>query len=219
MKLKYKIDYVAAYKTFKKLRKHPENTIFVLQFLLTTNAPSLKWTYSKLLESDSGGKVAYNSEEVSDYFETLSERPEGSVGKECYKLFPNQYFLLKLSRRKSKNSDWINAKHPLNWMARRYRDTHDTWHTLTGHPNNGMGEMGVAMFSFAQTRSIGWLMIGLALLLKFGINRKNLKLVFDSYRTGKRAKFLLAENYDELLNENLESARKRLNINALSTSD
>ena len=71
MKLKYKIDYVAAYKTFKKLRKHPEKTIFVLQFLLTTNAPTLKWTYSKLLESDSGGKVAYNSEEVSDYFETL----------------------------------------------------------------------------------------------------------------------------------------------------
>ena len=75
------------------------------------------------------------------------------------------------------------------------------------------------MFSFAQTRSIGWLMIGLALLFKFGINRKNLKLVFQSYRTGKRAKFLLAENYDDLLNENLESARKRLNIDALPTSN
>jgi ubiquinone biosynthesis protein Coq4 len=37
-------------------------------------------------------------------------------------------------------------------------------------------------------------------------------MAYEAYRNGKRAKFLLAENYDELLSENLDSARERLNI-------
>lgn len=221
MKLTYKIDWVKAYKAYKKirkLRKDPINTIFVFELLHATNPPSLKWAYSKLLETESGGAIAYSSEEVSDYYSTLSNRPEGSVGKECHNLFPNQEILLKISRRKSKNNQWIEAKHPYNWLARRYRDTHDAWHTLTGYPPNDVGEMCLAMFSFVQTRSIGWFLISFALLLKYGMAPDKIKLVWEAYNMGKRAKFLLAENYNDLFDENLIEARKRLNIYAHLTT-
>jgi ubiquinone biosynthesis protein COQ4 len=214
MHLKYKIDLLRTYKVFKKLRKNPTNTIFVFEILHSTNSPSLKWTYSKLLQTSYGGKTAYDSEEISSYFGTLAERPNSSVGKECHNLFPNQEILLKISRRKNKNNDWIEAKHPYNWMARRYRDTHDTWHTLTGYPANDIGEMSLAMFSFAQTKSIGWFLVSFAILLKYGVTKRNVMLMLTAYQNGKQAKFLLAENYDELFSENLEAARARLNINA-----
>jgi ubiquinone biosynthesis protein COQ4 len=213
MKLEYKIDYLRAYKAFKKLRKNVSNTIFIFEILHALNPPSLRWSFNKLLETESGGEVAYNSEEVSDYFSTLSERPEGSVGKECHKLFPNQEILLKISRRKSGNNKWIEAKHPYNWMARRYRDTHDTWHTLTGYPANEIGEMCLAAFSFAQTKSFGWLTICLLVMIKYGIyNPEIISMVRRAYIRGKNTKFLLAENYDNLFSEDLETARKRLNI-------
>ena len=213
MSLEYKIDYLRAYKAFKKLRKNVSNTIFIFEMLHALNPPSLRWSFKKLLETESGGEVAYNAEEVSDYFSTLSERPEGSVGKECHKLFPNQETLLKISRRKTRNNSWIEAKHPYNWMARRYRDTHDTWHTLTGYPANEIGEMCLAIFSFAQTRSLGWLMVCLLVMIKYGIYKPEIiSMVRHAYLRGKNAKFLLAENYNDLFSENLESARKRLNI-------
>jgi ubiquinone biosynthesis protein COQ4 len=213
MNLEYKIDYRRAYNAAKKLRKNVSNTIFIFEILHALNPPSLRWTFNKLLETESGGEIAYNSEEVSDYFSTLSERPEGSVGRECHKLFPNQETLLKFSRRKSNNSKWIEAKHPYNWMARRYRDTHDTWHTLTGYPAVEIGEMCLAMFSFAQTRSLGWLMICLLAMIKYGMFKPEIiSMVKQAYLRGKNAKFLLAENYDLLLSEDLIAARTRLGL-------
>ena len=213
MNLEYKIDYVRAYNAAKKLRKNVSNTIFIFEILQALNPPSLRWSFNKLLETESGGEVAYNSEEVSDYFSTLSERPEGSVGRECHKLFPNQQTLLKISRRKSSNNNWIEAKHPYNWMARRYRDTHDTWHTLTGYPAVEIGEMCLAMFSFAQTRSLGWLMICLLAMIKYGMFKPEIiSMVKQAYLRGKNAKFLLAENYDLLLSEDLIAARTRLGL-------
>lgn len=207
----HKIDYRTAYKVAKKLLKNPENTIFIFQFLHATNPPSLIWSYNKLISTDHGGEIAYHSEEVSDYFDTLADRPEKSVGKECYSLFPNQQILLKISRRKS-NDKWIEAKHPYSWMSRRYRDTHDTWHTLTGYKPKIVGEMCLAMFSYTQTKSLGWLLIALIVFLFRGMKLSDIKLLREAYINGKNAKFLLAENYNKLLNENLNDARVRLNI-------
>lgn len=214
MHLKYKIDFLRTYEVFKKLRKNPTNTIFVMKMLYEAQGPSLKWTYSKLLQTSFGGEIAYNLEEISSYFATLNDRPEGSVGKECYNLFPKQDILIKASRRKNKNNNWIETKHPYYWMARRYRDSHDTWHTLTGYPANPIGEMCLAMFSFAQTKSLGWFLASFALFLKYGVTKENIMLLMTAYKNGKQAKFLLAEDYDKLFSENLEDARARLNINA-----
>lgn len=212
MHLVYKINYLRAYKAFKKLRRNLANTTFIFEILHALNPPSLRWSYNQMLKTETGGEMAYVSEEISQYFSTLSDRPEGSVGRECHKLFPDQETLLRISRRKSSNNNWIEAKHPYNWMARRYRDTHDTWHILTGYPANDTGEICLAAFSFAQKKSLGWFMICLLGLLKYGPTYENLFMVKHAYLRGKNAKFLLAENYDVLFSEDLESARKRLNI-------
>jgi ubiquinone biosynthesis protein COQ4 len=211
-KLQYKLKPKQAYNAFRRLRKNPTNTIFVYEFLNATTLPALRSTYNRLLESDLGGKIAYESEEVSEYFNSLSDRPQNSVGKECHKLFPDQEILARLSRRKAPNKEWIDKKHPYNWMARRWRDTHDTWHTLTGYPSNDIGEMQLAMFSFAQTGSMGWFLIGVAIMLKYGVTMSHLTMMYRAYKSGKRAEFLLAEDYNQLLSENLSEARTRLKI-------
>jgi ubiquinone biosynthesis protein COQ4 len=214
MGLKYKIDYIRAYKAVKKLMgENLSNTVYIYEILYALNPPSWRWCYNKMLETESGGEVAYNSEEISEYLATLSDRPEGSVGKECYKIFPKQEYLLKLSKRMNRKENYIDAKHPYTWMVRRSRDTHDTWHTLAGYPPTVLGEMCLAAFTFAQTRGLGWLMICLLIMIRYGIYKpKIISMVRRAYLRGKNAKFLLAENYDNLFSEDLESARKRLNI-------
>jgi ubiquinone biosynthesis protein COQ4 len=219
MQMKYKINYKQAYASYKRLWKNPSNTFLIFQFTRHLVSPSLKHNYAKLLKSDLGGEACYISEEISDYTDTLSQRPEGSVGRECYKLFPKNDNLIKISKRKQENRQWMEARHPYSWMARRNIETHDIWHTLTGYPPDDVGEMCLSAFSFAQTKFIGWLLIAVGFLKLNGINIHNIQLMLKSYVAGKRAKYLLAEDYNLLLSENLTDARVRLNINAHNTQN
>lgn len=210
--LDYKLHPLLALKSLGHVINKNDNKIaFVSHVVKTLSGPSLKWCYTKMLETDDGGKIAYESEEISNYFSTLKDRPEGSVGRECLKLFPDQEFLLKMSKRKN-NDKWIEAKHPYSWMARRYRDTHDCWHVLTGYPPTGLGEMCITMFSFAQTGSLAWLALSLTTFWAYPLKWQHIKMLIEAYRNGKAANFLIAEDYDRIFSENLEEARVRLNI-------
>jgi len=213
MKDNYKLDFRKVYNAMKRaFVQNEKSLIFISQVVRYGSGPSLKYTYKKMLESSSGGEMAYKSEEISDYISSLEGRPLDSVGRECYAVFKeNQIKVVKVSRRKS-NDEWIEAKHPYSWMARRYRDTHDIWHILTDYPTTVNGEMCLTMFSFAQTRSLGWLTISLSILFAHKLDLRKFKMVYEAYKNGKKAKFLLAEDYNKLLSENLQDARKRLNI-------
>lgn len=223
MKDEYNFDFKKLFKSLKRATAHPDNgLIFISQVVRHGSGPSLKYTYKKMLESRLGGEMAFNNEEISNYIPTLCDRPADSVGRICYEKFKEEQMnVVKISRRKM-NDKWIEAKHPYSWMARRYRDTHDIWHILTGYPTTSEGEMCITMFSFAQTKALSWLIISLTILLSLGrgetkniirnLNYSRLRMVYEAYRNGKKAKFLLAEDYDKLLSENLQDARKRLNI-------
>jgi ubiquinone biosynthesis protein COQ4 len=206
-----KLDLKSAYKISKKLYKNPENPKFSVYLIYVTNRYSLKSMLNKLISSKKGGEIVYNSEEVSTYFINLSSRPDGSVGKETYLQYPNIEDYLPVLNRKGKK-EWIEAKHPYSWLARRYSDVHDVWHTLTGYDTSYIGEMCLAMFSYTQTKAPGWLLISIIALLHKGIKYSYIKLLIEAYSMGKNASFLLAEDYDLLLSENLIEARNRLNI-------
>ena len=216
----YNFDIKRMLRALKPALSHPTNgLIFIAQVVRYGSGPSLKYTYKKMLESRLGGEMAFSNEEISSYIPTLCDRPEGSVGRVSYEKFKEQQInVVKVSRRQT-NDKWIEAKHPYSWMARRYRDTHDIWHILTGYPTTVDGEMCITMFSFAQTRALSWLTISLTILFNVGgplglrnLTPTHLKMLYEAYRNGKKAKFLLAEDYDKLLSENLQDARERLNI-------
>jgi len=218
MKGEYDLNIKKLIKPMKLALQNPGKALpFISQVVRHGSGPSLKYTYNKMLETRVGGEMAYRNEEISEYLPLLLDRPEGSVGRESYECFRHHQLNVVRVSRKASNDKWIEAEHPYSWMARRYRDTHDIWHILTQYPTSADGEMCLIMFSYAQTRSLGWLIISLSVLFTLLVRHPfesltRIKMVYEAYRNGKRAKFLLAENYDELLSENLDSARERLNI-------
>jgi ubiquinone biosynthesis protein COQ4 len=94
------------------------------------------------------------------------------------------------------------------------RDSHDIWHVLTGYHRDGLGEACLVAFSFAQTRALGWALIGLGAGLRSLRDRSQpyTKAIWQGYRRGKAAKWLPGEDYVALLGEPLEAARQRLGI-------
>lgn len=199
-------DLKTAYKVTKRLYKKPENVHFVLLLLYSTAGSILQNMYYRIVYSEGG----LQEEEISDYFSSLPSRPLDSVGREVYNQFPErQQSIIKASKN---NGNWIEQDNPYSWLTRRYRDAHDIWHTLSGYKPDLVGEMCLAAFSYAQTKIFGWVLLAGAVFFHRGAKPSDIRLLVEAYIVGKRSKYLLAENYDTLLSENLTDARNRLNI-------
>jgi ubiquinone biosynthesis protein COQ4 len=87
---------------------------------------------------------------------------------------------------------------------------------LTGYyADEPLGESCLIAFSYAQTDGLGWAMIsGGAALKSLRITGETLffRAVWEGYRNGKRARWLSGEDYEALMHEPLDQARRRLNI-------
>src|SRR3546814_18873316 len=87
---------------------------------------------------------------------------------------------------------------------------------MTGYKaDESLGEACLVAFSYAQVGGLGWAWIaGAASLksLKVTGNRLFSKAVWEGYRNGRKAKWLIGADYEALMSEPIEAARRRLGI-------
>lgn len=97
----------------------------------------------------------------------------------------------------------------------RLRDQHDLWHVTTGYGRDGLGELALLAFTYAQTRNRG---IGFIVLVGTRITRKTLpevnvwRVVREAYRNGKKAAWLPATDWEGMLAKPLDEVRAELGI-------
>lgn len=218
-----KIDIVRALKALRALLADKENTTAVFEIMQAMNGRSTWKGYSRLLSTDLGGRLAYERVELNDRLNDrnwVDSLPDGSVGA-AYRHFVRSEELsaeglAEISREAAaKRGVPVEISHPVAWFGRRIRDSHDIWHTLTGYGRDGLGELCLVGFSFAQTRSLGWLVIavgGCLQSLRVKGGHLAVKAVIEGYRRGKAAAWLPGQDIEALLHEPLESARARLNL-------
>jgi len=208
----FSVNWKDAIKCVKKIIKNPADTKNIFALATAVNGPSLIKMYHKLLETKEGGELACELPEFADLYPLLDKCPEGSVG---HALLSNQKYSLESLIRISKlgTSNSINARHPYMWVARRVRDTHDMYHMLTGYKMDSvLGEGCLAAFTYAQTKSYLWGLIFLSGIWMFKGSPRKIVALFEAYRRGKKCSWLLGENYETMINENLDDCRKRLKL-------
>lgn len=212
-KLDFSIRWRDAARLSKVLLKDHTKTQYIFALSHAVNGPALKRLYNRLLTTQEGGEIACELPEFTDLYSKLDSCAENTVG---YTLINELPFsldtLTKLSQRGKRNRDWINSKHPYMWMARRYRDTHDLFHTLTGYKTDTLGEVAMLAFSYAQQRLPSWGILLLIGLVKVKFHPLKLAAILEGYRRGKKAKWILGENFETMIHENLDECRERLNI-------
>jgi ubiquinone biosynthesis protein COQ4 len=101
--------------------------------------------------------------------------------------------------------------------AKRLRDTHDLWHTVTGYGTDTFGEVCVVAFSYAQTRNLGFAVIALIGALKIARvtgESRVLRAAWQAFRDGRRAAWLPAVLWEDLLDRPLAEVRQALRIAA-----
>jgi ubiquinone biosynthesis protein COQ4 len=100
------------------------------------------------------------------------------------------------------------------WFFDRLRDMHDLWHVLTGYGCDEAGEAANLAFTYGQIGNPG---VGLIVLAAALIgSRENWfewqRYLFRAWRRGRKATWLPAARYEELLALPLADVRARLGI-------
>ena len=214
---KPRLQWGAALKALRRLLNDKEDTGQVFEIMRALNGTATADAYQRLLTTTQGGRIAYERQEMAAKLMDdawLDSLPAGSVGA-AYREFirTEQLSAEGLAEVSRINGNEIDVQHPYAWMGRRTRDVHDIWHILSGYHRDGLGEACLVAFSYAQTKGLGWALIALGAVSRSrGGDYPYTKAIWQGYKRGKAAAWLLGEDYERLLAEPLEAARKRLNI-------
>ncbi|KWR87966.1 Coq4 family protein [Cupriavidus sp. IDO] len=215
----YKRDFSTAFGAIRKLLANGHDTTQVFLIMRALNGPSLPKNFARLLSTPEGRRLVYLrtelAERLSDPACIVSFAP-GTVGA-VYRAFLEKtgYSAAELARISNLDGEPL-VEDAYAWLRRRTRDIHDIWHVLTGYrADESLGEAALVAFSYAQTGGLGWAFIAVSAALKSLRVSGSLafaRAVLEGYRLGRRARWLLAEDYETLLHEPIDAARARLGI-------
>ena len=214
-------QWIVALKALRRLLNDKEDTGQVFEIMGALNGDSTLRSYRRLLTTPKGGRLAYERVELEDRLMDnawLDSFAAGTVGAAYRDFIRSENLsaegLADISRARRAQ---VDTQHPHAWFGRRIRDSHDIWHILSGYHRDGLGEACLVAFSYAQTGSLGWAVIATGAALKS--RGRTLQAIWQGYRRGKAAKWLPGEDYEQLMSEPLDAARRRLNITPATVYD
>jgi ubiquinone biosynthesis protein COQ4 len=212
-------DWPAAWRAFRRLKRNPADLVQVFTIIRVLAGRSVERGYRRLLNTEQGGRFAYDSVEL---LPRLNDRAwmagfgANSVAAAYLAFLGGDRSATALTRASRRGiDDRINeTAHPYAWFGRRLRDTHDVWHVLTGYGHDPLSEACLTAFTYAQTGGLGWAFLAAGAALNAGDTHgfPIRRAIWEGYVRGRRAAWLLGEDYEALLAEPLDEARARLRL-------
>ncbi len=206
-----------AHATVKALIDNPEDTEKVFEVIAELRGNTERRMFERFRTTKTGAKVLKDKISLLSTLEdrkALSQMNENSFGR-TYLSFVEKQNLTADGLVSASTDSMSNIDDPdrLRFIQRN-RDSHDLWHTLTQYGRDTLGEMCLLAFNYAQTKNRG---IGLILLLGSfrmyqGWGHGTFGAIWRGYRDGKKASWLPAQPYEELLPMDIDQVRVMLSI-------
>ena len=213
-----KDQWIVAWEALKRLIADPSQTKEFFIIINALSGPSLVRGFNRFVATEHGANVIT---EKLDLIDTLKDHdylralPKNSLG---------AHYLEFVEAEKLKAEDIVEAsstkkvRNPLgedlSRFARRQRDIHDVWHAVTQYGRDDLGELCLMSFAYGQIKNGAIGIVAFAgaftLVRRFGLGV--FTAVFFAYRDSKRAKWLLAENWEELIKQPITEVRAFLNV-------
>jgi len=213
-------DWPGAIAALRKLTTNKEDTAQVYAIMNALNGNAYELAYIRLLETPEGGRIAYERVELAEKLDDpkfCASFPPGSVGAAWRKFLETEHIsvqgLVDESHKGIPPAE-LDEQHPYVWFFRRYRDIHDILHVLTGYGRDWLGELCLLAFSYQESRDLGRAVMAWGGILRArgpGAAQAR-KALFEARRRGNRAVWLPGEDFEKLLFEPLDEARRRLRL-------
>jgi len=210
-------DIVKAFATLGELKKDPNRTDLVGEFIGLLTGPSADRLFRKVWHDPVGRSIL---QEGRDLRATLADRPylsclpAGSLGRAYFDWTNTRDFTADGLAREISNQVVRGRKDARSTMGTRVVDMHDLWHVLNGWDSDIFGEMHLLGYSYAQLGGWAWLILGLianAILATRG-RFEGIGYLRNAIRRGRRATLLVAVDWEAMLPLPLEEVRRQLSI-------
>ncbi len=213
-------DWGRAVRAMNRLFANKEDTSQVFEIMHALNGASYARDYARLLATPEGGRIAYERVELADRLLDqgwVTTFPPGSVGAAYVDFLTTEHLSAQGmidESHKGVPPEELDQRHPYAWYFRRIRDVHDVWHVLTGYGRDALGELCLVAFSYQETHGLGWALIaGGGFLRAHGpAAGRARRAILEARRRGKRSGWMPGEDYERLMFEPLEEARRRLRL-------
>lgn len=213
----------AAMQAMRALMQDPEDTAQVFRIIRAMSGPSREKGYKRFLKSAVGRRVMAQRKNLADVLndrDALRAMPEGSLGRAYLEFVERENLTADGLTDASIEGGRIIENPNVALYSNRTRDMHDLWHVTTGYGRDGLGELSLLAFSFAQLGNIG-----IAMIIYFGASsgvresgdKRIWKAIWEGYRNGRRATWWAEEDWEGLLHAPLTEVRKQLGVNPPQT--
>jgi len=141
----------------------------------------------------------------------LAAMPDGSFGRAYLAFIDREGITAAGLVQASVDGQMSHGDPDTAYVQQELRDMHDLWHTLLGYKGDLLGESAILAFSFAQTwhPGVGFL-VGVGLVMSGELKYR--RFIVDGFLKGRRAAWLPAQAWEELLPLPLDEVRARLGI-------
>lgn len=210
-------DILKAFGVLGKLRKNPNRTDLVGDFIGGLTGPSADRLFRKVWNDPEGRRVLL---EHRDLRATLANRaylsalPAGSLGRAYFDWTSTRDFTADGLASEISKQVGRELNNPRATMSARVVDMHDLWHILNGWDSDIFGEIHLLGYSYAQLGGWAWLILGVianSILATRG-RFEGIGYLRNAIRRGRRASLLVAVDWEAMLPLPLDEVRQLLSI-------
>ena len=213
-----KMEPLVAWRALRRLIADPEQTQEVFTIIRALSGPALENGYKKFVKTPVGERVMAEKVDLLDTLldrETLAGLPADSLGRHYLGFVTRENISADgLVEASEENGEYQYLSDDVAHFGRRQRDMHDLWHTLTEYGRDELGEVCLLAFTYAQTKNRGIGVICLAGMfnLRPTFGWGVFKAAWRAYRDGKKAAWLPAADWENLLTLPIAEVRDELRI-------
>jgi ubiquinone biosynthesis protein COQ4 len=206
---------------FRKLVADKEDTEQVFHIIEATKGKKSHRQAWDFIQSERGRDFMrrdVNIPAMLDDHERWADCPPNSVAQHYIRFMKREG--LSAAGLVEESHKWLPAEQrpqdQTEWYFERLRDTHDLFHVLTTYGRDALGEGCLLAYSYEQNHNLGILFIAYAganeIRKSTGTKAPLRAAVSEGRRIGRAAGRIAHEDIEALMREDIDAARKRLNI-------
>jgi len=209
---------IVAARAMRRLLADREDTRQVFILVDALRGKSTIRQFTRFRQTPEGQAILRERRRLLDHLsdrDSLAGLPRGTLGREYHEFMSAENLSADGLVEASKIRETPPPDDELTLFRERSREMHDLLHIVTGYGRDPVGEACVVAFTYAQNKQLG-----LGVIAVFGGLNIAKKLpgqpvkraVFEAYRHGRAAGWLIGADWEALLREPVAQIRAHFNI-------